>query len=579
MNLYPRPQFLRENWLSLNGLWDFAESQAKCPEDVDWNQQISVPYAPESKLSGIHKHKFYDVVWYRKTFKLATPLKKKYLLLHFGAVDYQCQVFVNNRYVMTHEGGHISFSVDISEQLNLEEEQTICVRVTDDPKTLDKPRGKQDWQVEPHVIWYPRTTGIWQSVWLEPLNELYIKELRFTANLERFSIETELKLNSFQAELSLELTFSLRGQVLASDTYDLKEQRTSREIRFKDPGIDDARAAYLWSPETPNLIDVELILKQDTKVLDKVQSYTALRTVGKTKKQFVLNGRPYFLRLVLDQGYWAESLMTAPNDDSLKQDIELTKQMGFNGVRKHQKIEDPRYLYWADKLGLLVWEELPSAYCYTTDTVTRLTKEWLEVIKRDYNHPCIVTWVVFNESWGVPDLPQSAAQRHAVRALYHLSKSLDSSRLVVGNDGWEHVITDLLTLHDYQRDPNILAKRYGSAEAAEQTSFFEHLDHGRATVLETSGVVDKPILLSEFGGIRFDPEAKENGWGYQEVNSPEKLLEIYAAMIKAISTGGLAGFCYTQLTDTFQEQNGLLYMNREPKVPLQALFNATQGRG
>jgi len=244
-------------------------------------------------------------------------------------------------------------------------------------------------------------------------------------------------------------------------------------------------------------------------------------------------------------------------------------------VRKHQKIEDPRFLYWADKLGLLVWEEMPSAYHFTPESIGRLTREWLEVIERDYNHPCIVTWVCFNESWGVSDLAHSGMQRDLVAGLYHLTKSLDSSRPVVGNDGWEHVLSDLLTLHDYQRDADVLAERYGSEEASEDTSFNVLLHHGRVNILDSSPTAEEPVSRSEFGGIRYNPEPGEAGWGYQEADSPEKLLEVYAAMIKAIS-GGLAGFCYTQLTDTFQEQNGLLYMDRSPKVLLEDLAKATR---
>ncbi|MEM7737737.1 MAG: glycoside hydrolase family 2 TIM barrel-domain containing protein [Deinococcota bacterium] len=332
-----------------------------------------------------------------------------------------------------------------------------------------------------------------------------------------------------------------------------------------------------WSPEQPNLIDVELTLKQGTEIVDEVTSYTALRAIEAREGKFFLNRRPYFLRLALDQGYWEESLLASPSSDALKKDVELAKAMGFNGVRKHQKIEDPRFLYWADKLGLLVWEEMPSAYHFTPDSIERLTKEWLEVIERDYNHPCVVTWVCFNESWGVSDLAHSQAQQHFVAGLYHLTKALDPSRLVIGNDGWEHVDSDLLTLHDYTRDVEVIAARYGSVEASQHTSFNVLLEHGRATVLAGSPVTDEPIILSEFGGIRYSPRPEEVGWGYQEVSSPEHLFKLYAAMIKAISTD-LAGFCYTQLTDTFQEQNGLLYMDRNPKIPLASLAKATRGK-
>jgi beta-galactosidase/beta-glucuronidase len=243
-------------------------------------------------------------------------------------------------------------------------------------------------------------------------------------------------------------------------------------------------------------------------------------------------------------------------------------------VRKHQKLEDPRYLYWADKLGLLVWTELPSAYAFTPDTGPRLTREWLGAIERDYNHPCVVTWVAFNESWGVPDLPLSDPQRQLVAALYHLTKSLDATRPVVGNDGWEHVATDLLTIHDYHSNPAVLKERYGTAAACAETSL-NIRPAGREIVLgEVSG--DAPVILSEFGGVRYS--SAQEGWGYQQVESAEALLETYRALIEAASSPGLAGFCYTQFADTFQEQNGLLYSDRTPKVPLEALFEAAAQR-
>jgi hypothetical protein len=340
-------------------------------------------------------------------------------------------------------------------------------------------------------------------------------------------------------------------------------------------GFDDL-LDYLWSPEYPNLLDVDLrLLDRDGVVVDEVRSYTALRTVEARDGRFWLNGHPLFLRLALDQGYWDDGLLSPPNDDALRQDVELAKAMGFNGVRKHQKIEHPRYLYWADRLGLMVWEEMPSAYHFGSDTLERLTGEWLEAIARDRNHPCIVAWVCFNESWGTPDLVHDPRQRDAVAALYHLTRALDGSRPVIGNDGWEHVESDLLTVHDYSRDPATLAQRYGTPEASRVTSALT-LEHGRRLQLDDSDVADRPIVLSEFGGIRYNPEAP--GWGYQEADSPEALLATYAAMIAALSAGGLAGFCYTQFADTFQEQNGLLFSDRRPKIALEDLERATRGR-
>ena len=568
---YPRPQQVRSQWQSLNGSWEYSFQEVARLDKVRWKSNIQVPFPPESELSGVNDQSYHPVIWYQKAFTPPKDWGKQRIHLHFGAVDYSAKVWVNGQLVATHEGGHTPFSADITDVL-VKGQQTIIVRAEDDPLDLSKPRGKQEWLKDPHAIWYPRTTGIWQSVWLEPVSETHIANFRITPKFMEFAFGLDVHLNGDAKGSSMEVTFSQGKTVLASDIYQLDRNHIQREVHLSVNGFDDLRN-LMWSPEHPNLIDVSLTLKHGNDVLDTVDSYTALRKIEARSGKFFLNNHPYFLRLALDQGYFDESLLAAPSSEALKKDVELAKAMGFNGVRKHQKIEDPRYLYWADKLGLLVWEEMPSHYHFNHTAIHRLTKEWLEVLERDYNHPCIVAWVCFNESWGVPDLPHSAKQRHYVAGLYHLTKSLDSTRLVIGNDGWEHVETDLLTIHDYHRDASKLSERYGTPEASWATAD-TIVEHGRAILLEDTIVNNQPVLLTEFGGIRYKPDAE--GWGYQQAESPEVLLKTYSDMITAISTGGLAGFCYTQFADTFQEQNGLLYSDRRPKLPLEALATATR---
>ena len=571
---HPRPHFLRDRWSSLNGPWRFAASATSNPDEVAFDREIVVPFPPEAPLSGLHDEGYHERVWYRRSFEIPDAWRSGRLLLHFGAVDYHARVWVNGKLVVTHEGGHTPFHADITDVL-VAGAQTVTVCADDDPHDMQLPRGKQDWLPEPHGIWYPRTTGIWQSVWLEPLSSAHIGRVRFTPDLPSFAIATEVNLAGVVAgELHVEVRHG--EQVLVADRWQVTGKRVARTLPLADPGIDNARQTLLWSPEHPTLLDVTLRLEVAGEIVDEVRTYTALRSVEARDGYFHLNGRPYPLRLVLDQGYWTEGLMTAPSGEALRRDVELTKALGFNGVRKHQKIEDPRYLYWADTLGLLVWEELPSAYAFGPDAVQRLTRVWLEAIERDYNHPCIVTWVAFNESWGVPDLPNDARQRHAVAALYHLTKSLDATRLVVGNDGWEHVVSDLITLHDYSRDPATLAERYGSDTASRYTAL-QVLEHGRVGLLDPEEDRGQPVIVSEFGGIRYHPDAV--GWGYQQVEHSDDLLRIYAEMIRALPLRGVAGFCYTQLTDTFQEQNGLLFADRQPKAELSALSQATHGKG
>lgn len=571
---YPRPQLVRDRWLSLNGVWRFSANGENDLSSVDFNQQIVVPYPPESALSGLADSNSFPRSWYQRTFDVPVEWRGKRVLLHFGAVDYQTTVWLNGQMVAQHAGGHTPFSVDITAVLD-GHQQTVTVLAEDDPHDLHKPRGKQDWLDDPHVIWYPRTSGIWQSVWIEAVPATRIDKLNFRPSLADFSIGLEVAIAGDWHGSSLEVEMTLAGKVIALQTIGVSSERQGTVLRLPDPGIDDARNEFLWTPESPTLIDVRLTLAKNGSLVDSVSSYTALRTIEARGGRLLLNGRPYFMRLVLDQGYWDESHLAAPSDDALRRDVELAKAMGFNGVRKHQKIEHPRYLYWADRLGLLVWTELPSAYSFSHTSSQRLTREWIEVIERDINHPSVVAWVPFNESWGVPDLPTEAPQRHLVAALYHLAKALDPTRPVIGNDGWEFVIGDLFTVHDYSQEPDQLRARYGDLESQIQTAK-EHGPAGRAVVLaQAEDPTDLPFLVSEFGGVRFSHE--ETGWGYGTANSPDDLLEKYSALVAALTPEAMAGFCYTQFADTFQEQNGLLFSNRTPKIDLVRLARATRG--
>lgn len=578
---YPRPQLRRENWISLNGTWDFAfddDSRWTEPSAVKWSREIKVPFSPETPASGINANGLYRAVWYRRSFEPPELQAGQRLLLHFGAVDYSADVWVNGIKVCSHQGGYTPFYADVTDALGNTGAQEIIVRAEDDPLDLAKPRGKQDWKLEPHSIWYPRTTGIWQAVWLELVPASYIEVLRWTSNLKRWEIGLEVFTGGVRQEgLRLNVQLRVRDLLLASDTYSVSAGEVHRRIALSDPGIDDFRNELLWSPSSPTIIDAELELQdQDGRVIDRVRSYTALRSLSVQGDRFLLNSRPLALRLVLDQGYWPESGLSAPNGRALLDDVLLVKKLGFNGVRKHQKIEDPRYLYWADHAGLLVWEEMPSAYRYTQKSIERLTREWMEVLNRDKSHPCIVAWVPLNESWGVPDLPESSAQRNYVQALYHLTKTMDPTRPVIGNDGWESVATDILGIHDYDSQPDRIAQRYGRNDVESQL-FHRERPGGRMLVLDGRSDACQPIVLSEFGGIAYSASAGD--WGYSRSNSPQELLERYRALLDVVhSLPRLAGFCYTQFADTYQEANGLLFANREPKVPFEEIALATGGK-
>jgi beta-galactosidase/beta-glucuronidase len=576
---YPRPQLRRDRWIPLHGQWQFAidpSAKLRRPGEVTWERTIEVPYAPETVRSGVHETGFMCACWYRRIFSAPLLPPGQRAILHFGAVDYQASVWIDGSLATEHEGGYTPFEVDITDFMRPGAEHEIVVRAHDDPADLAKPRGKQDWQLDPHSIWYPRTTGIWQTVWMEIVPETRISSLRWSANLERWELFLDAQvLCDGRTDLRIAVKLRVAGELIADDTYRVIAGEVHRRIAFSDPGIDDSRNHLLWSPERPTLIEAEIDLwgmRGDH--LDHVHSYTALRAIAIQGDRLVLNGRPIDLRLVLDQGYWPEGGMTA-NDAELKKDVELAKAMGFNGVRKHQKVESPRYLYWADRLGLLVWAEMPSAYRFTPSSVERLTREWMDALTRDVSHPCIIAWVPFNESWGVPNLPDSRPERHYVQALYHLTKTFDPTRPVIGNDGWESVATDLIGIHDYDADVKRIARRY-RAEEVRLRLFNHERPGGRVlTLSKNTEDVEHPIVLSEFGGIAL---VESDTWGYSRVTTPDELMRRYVELLYTVhQLDLLSGFCYTQFADTYQEANGLLYANREPKFSLAKMAEATRG--
>ncbi|MDM0032151.1 glycoside hydrolase family 2 TIM barrel-domain containing protein [Variovorax sp. J22P271] len=593
---YPRPQLVRESWIPLDGPWRFRfddERSFLTPADItDWPNEIEVPYPPESDASGIGDRGFHSVCWYQRDVELAPDHGR--VLLRFGAVDYAARVWVNGHLACTHEGGHTPFFADITHLLDPAGLQRITLRAEDDPHSLTQPRGKQDWQAVPHAIWYPRTTGIWQMVWLERVGRTYMDKIRWTPKVEGYAIYFEARIAGDVADgLAIEVELRHESRLLASDRYQVVDGEVDRSIVLSDPGIDDFRNELLWTPERPTLLDAVVRLTQSGKVIDSFTSYTALRSVHIVRDRFMLNGRPYLLRMVLDQGYWPDTLLAAPNDDALRRDVELAKAMGFNGVRKHQKIEDPRYLYWADTLGLMVWEEMPSAYRFTRTAIKRTVREWTEAIDRDYSHPCVIVWVPFNESWGVPDLTSIGVQRHAVQALYHLTKTLDATRPVIGNDGWEASATDIVGIHDYDANVEHLRERYGG-ETAPEGLFAQRRPAGRVLTLDDHPHQGQPVMLTEFGGIAFKsqqpgaaPDAlpvsmpvghdTKKVWGYSVADSAQELAALYETLLQTVVHAQLfSGFCYTQFSDTFQEANGLLNADRSPKVPLERIHAATR---
>jgi beta-galactosidase/beta-glucuronidase len=581
--LHPRPQLARRDWIDLCGSWFFTFDDANQGLQKRWmegatpfSHTIIVPFPPESSASGIGDLQDHSCMWYQRSFRVEPLADNERLIVHFGAVDYRAQVWVNGQLVAAHEGGHTPFNADISGALRLAAEQQIVVRVEDRADDLAQPRGKQDWQPEAHAIWYHRTSGIWQPVWLERVSDLHIAALRWTPNLKQGTLELEAQLSAVPpGPLQLQIQLSLHGTLLVDDQCRIEQNSLRRSFALNPAQLSMSRHEILWSPEHPNLIEATITLLNGAHTVDLVSSYAGLRSVDCRHHRFLLNDRPYYQRLVLAQGYWPETHLAAPDTDALRREVELIKALGFNGVRLHQKVEDPRFLYWCDRLGLLVWGEMANTFVFSPTAVVRLTQEWIAVLERDYSHPCIVTWVPINESWGVPQLDGDQAQRNFVQALYHLTRALDPTRPVIGNDGWEYLVGDILGVHDYASDGAILQQRYGTSDAIEQTlQTIQPYFH--ALLLSDAQRNGQPVMLTEFGGIGYAPAPGEPWHGYGTVRSPEEFLAKYSELLDAVlASTSLAGFCYTQLTDTLQETNGLLYADRRPKMAIAAVQAVT----
>jgi beta-galactosidase/beta-glucuronidase len=576
---YPRPQLVRKEWLNLNGEWDFAFDDKNTGVKEKWfqtdnafDQKINVPFAYQTKLSGINDPSFHDHVWYRREFTVPTQWNDQRVILHFGAVDYRAWVYVNGQYVGYHEGGNVTFSFDITDHL-IGGSETLVVRVEDPSTDETIPRGKQFWVEKSDAIWYTRTTGIWQTVWLEPVSSTSISKLKLTPDIDRGDIIVKFDVLGDYHNKKIDVEINYKEEMIVKDTIEVFESYNKRSINLYNRQIFRTSFHHIgwnWSPENPNLFDIKVTLKDDEVILDEVDSYFGMRKVHIENGMVYLNNKPYYQKLVLDQGYWPEGLLTAPSDEDLKRDIELTKQMGFNGCRKHQKVEDPRFLYWADRLGFLVWGECAAFPSYSEDAAARLTREWIEIIERDYNHPSIIAWVPVNESWGVPFIKGNKQQQHHSLAMYYLIHSLDTTRLVISNDGWELTVTDICAIHNYNHGNKDEKAKY--EEYKESLSTKENLLSSKPALrgiyadgFEHQG---EPILLTEFGGIGFKV-GEESGWGYTSVKNSEEFIEDYRRVMEAVySSKALHGYCYTQLTDVEQEINGLLSYNREPKCEL-----------
>lgn len=563
---YPRPGFVRAEWMSLDGEWEFGFDDLFCGEREEWYlrtlpRRIQVPFAYQCERSGIGETAPHACVWYRRTVALPAQGAGTRWLLHFGAVDYSCRVWVNGRFAGGHRGGHVPFSFDVTSLL-LSGENTIAVKA-EDRFLREQPRGKQAPVLPPDRCWYVNTTGIWQSVWLEPVPETYLEKVRITPDIDARTVSIDARIGgSGSGIFSGEVSF--HGETAAVFSVRAQDGRASVILPLAEPDFVDE--VHYWTPETPNLYDAALSLQTENGE-DAVSTYFGMRSLTAENGVLYLNHRPYYERLVLDQGYWRESLMTPPDPGALRRDVEAIKAMGFNGARKHQKIEAPAFYYWADRLGLLVWAEMPSPYAFCPEEVQMLTQEWLEAVDCLYNHPCIVTWVPFNESWGIRNVRDDRRQQQFAEGIYHLTKAADPTRLISTNDGWEQVTSDLCCIHDYFADGAAFREKYTPVE-----TMLEGSPQGRKSYASGYRYGGEPIILSEYGGISFGASG-EADWGYHEdAESEEELLRRIGDQTEAIRQHPrIAGFCYTQLTDVMQETNGLLDADHCPKAPMEGI--------
>jgi len=600
---YPRPQFVREgNWINLNGEWDFSFDDAdiglkerwyKKENSKNFDRKIMVPFCFQSKLSGIEDNSFHDIIWYRRVFDIPKKFNDKKVLLHFGAVDYRCLIYLNGECVGSHEGGFVGFSLNITKFL--EGSNVLVVRVEDPSDDLEIPRGKQFWKTEIETIFYPRVSGIWQTVWVEFLSPDYsIDNVKITPDIEKSEVIFEVNIEGQGfPKLSLGINILSGNQSIAQDSINLdfigkigsrKNKKVLKEkiellskrmfydnpFRFRFMVKIPEDQLVLWDINSPYLYDFSLKIQNDEtgEIYDEISSYFGMRKIslgdGNNQKRIFLNDKPLYQKLFLVQGYWPDSLYTPPSDEHIKRDIQFVIDFGFNGLRTHQKTFDPRFLYWCDKMGVLVWGEIGNCYRFSVKSQLRLINEFVAEIERDYNHPSIIAWVPLNEGWGVSGAEKDPKRGYYTSSLYFLIKSIDSTRLIIDDDGWWHTEhNDICTRHFYSTSDLL------PATLDEEIS--SHKTSAPKPYLKPSEYKDEPIIYSEIGGFGFDfKEDISKKWGYGGlIEDPEELFERVLTLLKEFDARKewIQGFCYTELYDQFQEINGLLTFDREPKFP------------
>lgn len=573
---YPRPQFRRDEWSALNGEWEFCfddnDTGIACgfpTGKIPFGQTINVPFSYQYEASGIGDPTKHEIVWYRRTFR-ANGAEGKRTLLCFNGCDYVADVWVNGIHVVTHTGAYAPFSADITAYLK--EENVLVVRCYD-PFDPAIPRGKQSWTGERFGCWYIPNTGIWQSVWLERFGADGISEYTLIPNADECSFSGELK-TFYAAADEAEVEVFYRGKSVKKQRFTTEGNYVRYDVRLLEE--DSVDESHYWTPEHPNLFYVDFRLYAGGKCVDTAHTRFGMRKISVDESGAIcLNNVRLYQRLILDQGYWAESGITPPSAEALRKDIELSKAMGFNGARKHQKFEDPYFYYYAEELGFLAWCEMPSGYRFHSGEMRAITAEWQEILSVARNFTSVICYVPLNESWGVRKILVSEEQQNFARSLYYLTKATDATRLVSTNDGWENLdVTDLISVHDYAYDSSLFREKYS------EDRYDEIYPQGRKLMANGCYYSGQPVLMTEFGGIAMRSEEGKNGsWGYNSgAENEEEFLARYRNLIEGIRDGDFQGFCYTQLTDVQQEVNGLLREDRTPKFDAEKIRKITEGK-
>ena len=549
-SVYPRPDFIRTEYMSLNGTWEIT-----FPHDGKLKKNIIVPFPYQSEASGIGMRDHYDTMRYHRSVKLPESSKGKRIILHFGAVDHSARVYINACFATEHSGGYTPFACDITEFV-CGDCFDIDVYVTD-TRSRSQCRGKQTWDPEPSRVHYYETSGIWQEVWLEFVPDAHIVSIKYTPDLDKLCCYADIRFNKAVSGTLSASVYNHEGTLMQLSA-SVEGEFARMVFPFDDYGYHDANH-LMWTPDIPNLVCVDMTLTCGD-IADTVYTYFGMRKVHVFEDRVFLNNVHFYMRLVLDQGYWKEGMYRPADDSGFKKDVELTKAMGFNGVRKHQKFEDPKFLYWADRLGLLVWGELPSFYRFCEDAQKDALRSMEEYIDRDYNHPSLVCYVPINETWGLRHNIGDPRQGDLARCLYYLCKTKDPTRLVSTIDGWENVNpTDILPLHEYREMGERMKQCYDDPAFVTSSSSARA---GHPFMSPGEKYEGQPIILTEFSAAMW-PEKYET--------DAQFLAALRKSVDDLIDIKSIRGYCYTQLTDVYQERNGLLDMDRNPKLPIEEI--------